>query len=230
MYMQISLSTGLFSSRSNAMQTTLEVRCHHRAKLTAWIILPIWFLVALGGSLLGVFESGQQPPILLGLMAAVPVVAYALAFAWSAEFRSFVLRANPRVLTALQIWRVIGLVFVILYYRGELPRAFALPAGWGDFAIGITAPLVAWAMASMVGPRRLIFMVWNVLGIADLVLAVTLGVLSSNSPIGILATGVTTQLMGSFPLSLIPTFLVPLFLILHLITLLRIYKKPSSAE
>ena len=66
-----------------------------------------------------------------------------------------------------------------------------------------------------------IFIVWNVLGSVDLVLAVTLGVLASRSPVGILAGDVTTRLMGQFPLSLIPTFFVPLLLILHLISLSR---------
>ena len=55
-------------------------------------------------------------------------------------------------------------------------------------------------------------------------LAVTLGVLASRTPIGILAGDVTTRLMGQFPLSLIPTFFVPFLLILHLISLSRVRK------
>jgi hypothetical protein len=66
--------------------------------------------------------------------------------------------------------------------------------------------------------------VWNVLGSLDLVNAMSLGVLASASPVGILAGDVTTRLMGQFPLSLIPTFFVPLFLILHLICFVRVGK------
>jgi hypothetical protein len=68
------------------------------------------------------------------------------------------------------------------------------------------------------------FIVWNVLGSLDLVSAMTLGVLASASPVGILAGDVTTRLMGQFPLSLIPTFFVPLLLILHLICFARVGK------
>src|SRR5262249_4056411 len=125
-----------------------------------------------------------------------------------------------RVLTLAQTWRVGGLVFVILYFQGALPGTFALPAGWGDFAIGITAPVVAWLWKRPFPYRT--FVVWNLLGCRDLVLAVTLGVLSSATPAGVLAGEVTTRLMGQFPLSLIPTFFVPLLLILHLISLLRV--------
>ena len=65
---------------------------------------------------------------------------------------------------------------------------------------------------------------WNVLGTLDLVTAVSLGVLASASPVGALAGDVTTRLMGQFPLSLVPTFFVPLLLILHLICLARVGK------
>jgi hypothetical protein len=66
-----------------------------------------------------------------------------------------------------------------------------------------------------------------VLGILDLVIAVTLGVLASRSPMGIFAEGVTTRLISQFPLGLVPTFIVPLLLILHLISLSRVRKGPA---
>ena len=88
------------------------------------------------------------------------------------------------------------------------------------FAIGITAPVVAWYWKRPF-PKRT-FIVWNVLGSLDLVDAMTLGVLASASPVGILGGDVTTRLMGEFPLSLIPTFFVPLLLIFHLIALIRV--------
>ncbi len=212
------------------MTTAMQSCCAQRTKATLSIVLAAWFALALGGSLAGWFQSEQRPPIPLGLMAAVPVAIFALAFARSGEFRRLVLAANPRLLTAAQSGRVVGIVFVVLYYRGALPGTFALPAGWGDVAIGVTAPLVAWLLATPAASRRRLFVVWNLLGILDLVLAVTLGVLSSDSPIGILAQEVTTRPMGSFPLSLIPTFLVPLFLIFHLIALaqLRVHAAGSA--
>jgi hypothetical protein len=63
-----------------------------------------------------------------------------------------------------------------------------------------------------------------VLGSLDLVLAVSLGVLASATPMGVLAGDVSTRLMGQFPLSLIPTFVVPLLLIFHLICFIHVRK------
>jgi hypothetical protein len=186
------------------------------------VVLAVWFLLALGCSLLGVFDSEPHPPIPLGLAAVIPVAVFAFCYLTSVRFRKFVLSLDLRILTVAQTWRVGGIVFLLLYQQGALPGVFALPAGWGDVAIGITAPIVAWFWKPPFPYKA--FVIWNVLGAVDLATAVTLGVLASATPVGVLAGDVTTRLMGQFPLSLIPTFFVPLLLILHLISLSRVRK------
>ena len=205
------------------MAHALSTRPIHSVRNFTVVVLVAWFLLALGASLLGVFDSEPRPPIPLGLAAVLPVAVFAFSYLTSVRFREFVLSLDGRLLTLAQAtWRVGGIVFVLLYLRGALPGVFALPAGWGDFAIGITAPLIAWFWKRPFPYRT--FLVWNVLGSLDLVLAVSLGVLASATPVGILAGDVTTRLMGQFPLSLIPTFVVPLLLIFHLISLIRVRK------
>jgi len=201
---------------------------NNRVKALTVATLSLWFLLALGCSLLGVFDSKQRPPIPLGAAAILPVVAYAICYLRWAEFRQFVLAANLRVLTLAQTWRVGGVVFLILHHQGLLPGVFALPAGWGDIAIGATAPLVAWAISSKKRFPKEIFVSWNVLGMLDLVMAVTLGILASASPLGVLAGEITTQMMGTFPLSMIPTFFVPLLIIFHLIALGRVWNEAEE--
>jgi hypothetical protein len=197
-----------------------------RLKALTVTILSLWFLVALSCSLLGVFDSKQRLPIPLGAAAILPVVAYAICYLTWTEFRRFVLAANLRLLTLAQTWRLGGVVFLILHHRGLLPGVFALPAGWGDIAIGTTAPLVALAISSKTSFPKKIFVTWNLLGMLDLVMAVTLGILASASSLGVLAGEVTTQMMGTFPLSLIPSFFVPLLIIFHLIALGRVWNEP----
>jgi hypothetical protein len=202
------------------MAHALSTRPIHSVRNFTVAVLVAWFSLALAGSLLGVFDSERRPPILLGLAAVLPVAVFAFCYLTSVRFQEFVLSLDLRILTVAQTWRIGGIVFVILYLQGALPGAFALPAGWGDFAIGITAPVVAWYWKRPFPYRT--FIAWNVLGCLDLVVAVTLGVLASASPVGVLGGDVTTRLMGQFPLSLIPTFFVPLFLIFHLISLIQV--------
>jgi hypothetical protein len=204
------------------MAHALSSRSISSVKNLTVAVLVLWFLLAVTGSLLGVFDSEPRPPLPLGLAAVVPVALFAVSYLTSVRFRELVWTLDLRLLTLAQTWRVGGIVFLILYQRGALPGVFAIPAGWGDFAIGITAPVVAWYWSRPFPTKT--FIAWNVLGSLDLVLAVTLGVLASRTPIGILAGDVTTRLMGQFPLSLIPTFFVPLLLILHLISLSRVRK------
>jgi hypothetical protein len=118
---------------------------------------------------------------------------------------------NPGILTFVQSWRIAGFTFLALYTVGLLPGVFALPAGWGDMAIGATAPLAALKLANF--SRRRGFVFWQTLGILDLVMAVTLGTTAR----WISPNEVSTALMTVLPLSLIPTFAVPLLIMLHII-------------
>jgi hypothetical protein len=202
------------------MAHTLSTQPTNSVRNLTLAILVVWFLLAVAGSLLGVFDSEPRPPLPLGLAAVIPVTLFAFCYLTSVRFRELVLSLDLRILTLAQTWRVGGIVFLILYQHGALPGVFAIPAGWGDIAIGITAPIVAWYWKRPFPSKT--FIVWNVLGSLDLVIAVSLGVLASATPVGVLAGDVTTRLMGQFPLSLIPTFFVPLLLILHLISLSRV--------
>jgi len=121
------------------------------------------------------------------------------------------------------------MTFVVLYVYGILPGVFALPAGWGDFAIGITAPFVAIYLAGN-AERKASYIAWQLFGMLDLVTAVTLGVLASPPPVGILGHAVTTKAMTVLPLSVIPTFAVPLLLILHIISIAQMVKGQAYAS
>ena len=180
-------------------------------RLTAALIAA-WFIFALSASALHLFKTDPQvPPLALGLAVLIPLVLFLLWFATSMGFREFALSLNPGVLTFVQSWRIAGLAFLALYTVGLLPGVFALPAGWGDIAIGATAPLAALKLANF--SRRRGFIFWQILGIFDLVTAVTVGTTAR----WISPNEVGTALMTVLPLSLIPTFAVPLFMMLHVI-------------
>ena len=181
------------------------------AKLTLGIIFG-WFVFALSASALRLFQNdSNRIGAAVGIAALVPIVVFSLWFAASESFRRFALSLNPRILTSAQAWRVVGFTFVLLEARGVLPAVFALPAGYGDMAIGATAAFVAWKLAEPA--HRNSFIVWQMLGILDLVIAVSLG----TTAVLLSPQGPSTAPMTVLPLSLIPTFLVPLFVMFHVI-------------
>ena len=175
-------------------------------------LIMVWFILALSASALHLFQNASnRVGVAVAIASATPLVIFSLWFAASENFRQFTLSLDPAILTSAQAWRFIGFTFVLLEARGILPAIFALPAGYGDMIIGATATLVAWKLASP--GHRNSFILWQLLGIADLVTAVGLGttarLLSPHSP--------SMVAMTVLPLSLVPTFLVPLFLIFHVI-------------
>lgn len=190
------------------------------AKLSVWLI-GAWLAFALVASSLHVFESGTRPPLAMGISAVIPIALFLAWFAASRSFRDFTLSLSPKILTLVQSWRVIGFAFLVLAAYGILPRAFALSAGWGDLFIGGTAISAALTLARP--EHRRAFVLWQFLGIADLLNAVAFAALSGViDPHGIPATPMTL-----LPLSLVPSFGVPLFLILHIICIAQALRWPA---
>jgi hypothetical protein len=181
------------------------------AKLTLGI-LAAWFTFAWSASSLQLFHNdSSRIGAAVGIAAFVPIVVFSVWFAASESFRRFALSLNPRILTSVQAFRLVGFTFVLLEALGVLPAVFALPAGYGDMAIGATAAFAAWKLADP--SHRNAFILWQMLGILDLVIAVSTGTTAA----WLAPQGPSTAPMTVLPLSLIPTFLVPLFVMLHII-------------
>lgn len=189
---------------------------------TMAVVLVVWFVLVflLGARGAFVTPSGSPPlPILVGFLA--PLLAFFAGWRMSWRFRAFVLAVDLHLATAIQAWRFAGLGFLALYAQGVLPGLFAWPAGLGDIAIGITAPWLILALLRRPGfAAGKSFMVWNLLGILDLLVAVGTGVLASGFAVG-LAGEPTTGPMAQLPLVLIPAYFVPIFIVLHVTALIQ---------
>jgi hypothetical protein len=101
----------------------------------------------------------------------------------------------------VQFYRVLGVIFVVLYAGRHLPGLFALPAGLGDSLVGVLAPFVAASFARSPEESARRVRLWNLLGIADLVIAVTLGFLTSPSTLQVAAFDRPSGLIDSMTMS-----------------------------
>jgi len=187
-------------------------------------LVGAWFILSLASSAGGVFKNDSNSLALpVGVAALAPIVLFLLWFATSPGFREFLLGLSPGTLTLAQTWRVNGFIFLVLSAYGALPKPFALPAGLGDMAIGLTAPWIAAKFANPEHKGGFIF--WQILGIADLVNAVALGTTATL----INPSGPGMGPMTVLPLSLIPTFFVPLLLIFHVICIAQARRWPERS-
>ncbi|MCD2191809.1 hypothetical protein LQ327_00185 [Actinomycetospora endophytica] len=136
--------------------------------------------------------------------------------------------AAPGTMTRLPLphtFRIAGVGMLLMMALGELPALFALPAGLGDIATGLAAPLVALRPAQGTGRRRALW--FNRLGTLDLIVAIILGALTSFQLVTV--TPVNTAIT-ELPLALIPTSAVPLLLVLHLTAQSGLAKPPRTPQ
>jgi hypothetical protein len=195
--------------------------------IVAAAVLAAWLALVLSLGARGAFVSppGTSP---LPLLAAVvlPVMAFLAAFRLSRVFRDFVLAVDLSLMASIQAWRVAGFGFLALYAHGILPAAFALPAGLGDIAIGAVAPWMALFLARERGfAASGAFRLWNLLGMLDLIVAVSIGALSSALAAGTPGE-VSAAPMALLPLVLVPAYLVPIFFMLHVAALRQARVRP----
>jgi len=185
-----------------------------RTKRTTWLAVAIPLLAWWGGvwrlAVAGVFDSRALPLIPLSII--VPLAIGSFLLMRSQRIAALLDATPPTWLVGLQVYRIVGATFLVQWSLGHLPGAFALPAGIGDMLTGALALPAAFLLASGTRSGRTAAVAWNLLGILDLVVAVTLGGLSRS---GLLhGLGVATASL-SYPLIMIPVFTVPQSLLLH---------------
>jgi hypothetical protein len=222
--------------KESAMATVVLTRSDRRfsnrgsrVTLTVGIVLAFWLaFVFVFGSRGAFVQSAGTPPLPIFFAVTVPIVISLAMYRASSAFRHVVLNLDQRLAVGMQAWRFGGLGFLVLTTYNVLPGVFAWPAGLGDIAIGATAPVLALAIARhpQVVTSRL-FVVWNLLGIFDLVVAVGIGTLVSWFGIG--ADNASIGPMAQLPLLLIPAFLVPSFVMLHIAALLQARHRAAAA-
>jgi len=187
--------------------------------LSVFLICISWFTVIVAIALAGGFNAavGERPLALL-FAVLMPVAVFGLSYLSIKAFRSWVLGLDMRHLILLHSWRMVGMGFVFLFFYDRLPALFALPAGLGDAAAAMGAIFLGIALyerTDTVPDKRVFF--WNTFGLIDFVIAVSLGVMTRTGEILHFSGSVGSEIMGTFPLALIPGFAVPFYVITHLI-------------
>ncbi len=179
------------------------------------LILAIWVWAALAT----VYALNVGTAFLwLAPSLFIPLVA-GLGVTFLKPAKRILRRISIASLVGVQVYRLIGAVFLILYFftDSDLSRAFALNAGWGDVLTGLLAIPVALAAAYRIRFWPVMVVLWCLFGIGDLILA-----------------PITAQLYGGpavdgFPLNILPILLgPPLGILLHLLALRSLWLQRAA--
>lgn len=138
-----------------------------------------------------------------------------------------VLGAIPQSwMVGVQFYRTIGFIFLVLMGMGVLPAYFALPAGYGDLISGLPTLGIAYLAARQIRGWKAWVWLINLVGITDFLVALGIGsgvlhnAALSESWFG--STEIVTTVFAVPPMSLIPLFVVPVGLVIHAYSVLKL--------
>ncbi len=175
------------------------------------LVLLAWLCVAVG--LAGWFHDASAQVVAVTVWS---LTALALIACWKiTPIQVWAFNVDLRWLVLFHLTRVIaGVYFLVLCGRSELPCGFAFPSGFGDIVVAVLALVVIAAMHTEFA--KVLLLVWNTLGLIDIVFVVL-----SAFRFG-LRDWQSMHALRELPLSLLPTFLVPLIIASHVLIFIRL--------
>src|ERR1700734_2339975 len=202
-----------------------------RGRLTVAGVLTAWFaLVVTIGASAALDPVRRFGVPALGLTVGLAVAALISGFFAFGPVRAAMLAAPLPALVAVNAIRILpGWLFVLLYAAGKLPAPFAPSAGWGDIFAGVAALPLAWSIIRFDRRVAPLVFAWSVIGIADLVNAIALGALSAPSPLQIFVGPPDSSAMTALPWLLVPGFLVPILLFIHIVIVYRLLAQSKAS-
>ena len=189
------------------------------SKRVVTLVLLGWLCFAVG--LGGWFYNAIAPAVAATVWTLTALVLLAC---WKiSPIRVWALNVDVRWLVLFHVTRLFaGAYFLVLCQRGELPCGFARPAGWGDIIVAVLA--LAVVNATRTRFAKMLLLVWNMLGLIDIIFVVF-----SALRFG-LKDWQSMHALRELPLSLLPTFLVPLIIASHVLIFVRLTRARIGSQ
>jgi hypothetical protein len=205
-------------------------------RITIWLAIAIaftlWLAVVWAMAVNGAFQPipgvVRLPRLPIAIFA--PVIIGLFFLLRSKSITAFLDAIPAPWLIALQVYRIFGGIFLVNWMHGTVAGVFAVPAGIGDVLTGIMALPVALLLASGTARGRSAAMAWNIFGLLDFAVAITLGTLSSPGPFQIFGLDIPASLAGTYPTVLIPAFAVPSSILLHALSIRQLRRIGRRAQ
>lgn len=206
-------------------RTDLTPRQRRNVWLAVLIPYTLWLAVIWSGAIRGAFLRGASPVPLMPIAIFLPVIIGTPILLLSKRMGQ-VLDAMPESwLIALQLYRVFGSVFLVGWALNVVPAVFALPAGIGDVITGLLAVPIAISVAANTPQARRAAFGWNVFGLLDFAIAVSIGLMITPGPFQLIVPSIPNATAGLYPNVMVPTFAVPSSILLHVLSLRQLKRR-----
>jgi hypothetical protein len=209
--------------------TDLAPRQRQATWLVFMVAFTLWAAVAWTAAINGAFRTGASPLPLLPAAILLPVIVGTPVLLVSKRVGQLLDAMPPTWLIGLQLYRIFGTQWLVYWLSGMLPGLWALPVGTGDVLTGLFAVPAALALAAGTAEGRKGAIFWNIFGLADLAVAITLGMIMSPGPFQLIIPDGASMAVDTFPNVLTPAFVVPSSILLHALSLRQLFRR-SWAE
>ncbi len=206
-------------------RTGLAPAERRNAWLAVMIPFTLWLAIVWSAAINDFFRAGGPIPLVPVATLLPVIVGVPLLLRW--RVMGQVLDAMPASwMVALQGFRVLGSTFLVGWAHGTVPGVFALPTGVGDVLTGLLALPVALALASGSPGSRRAAITWNIFGLVDFLVALSIG-----NAIGLrlIETRFPSATGGLYPVVMIPAFGVPTWIMLHALSLRQLWRRNRNA-
>ncbi len=220
------IAVGLWLGLEN---TSLAPDQRRATWLAIMIPYTLWFTVAWSAAINGAFRPGVSALPLLPMALFLPLIVGVPILLLSKRVGELLDAMPTTWLVALQVYRVFGIWAIAAWLRGALPGVFALPAGTGDVLTGLFALPAAIAVATGTVQGRRAAIAWNIFGLADFAVAMTMGMITSPGRLQLIVPNVLNGAgAGVYPDVLTPAFVVPCSILLHMLSLRQLRRRSAQ--
>ena len=190
-----------------------------RPRLATWLAIAVpftaWLAIVWQLAITGVFRARPAGVPTLPFAIFIPVLVGLVLLPRSQRVATLLNVTPPSWLIGVQVYRIFGGTFLAAWADGKVPSAFALPAGIGDVLVGLLALPVAYYLQCGARGGRTAAFAWNLLGLTDFAVAVSMGFLTGPGRFQMFALDQPNVLTSAYPTAMIPAFGVPTSIILH---------------
>jgi hypothetical protein len=199
-----------------------------RKQSTTIIIgLLIWLIVQALLTYNNVYNSDTNsfPPKIM-LIGILPTIVIIVLLFLTSKGRAFIDSLPIKHLTYLNTVRIpVEIVLFWLFLNKVIPELMTFEGRNFDILAGITAPIVAYFGYTKQKLSKRFILIWNFVCLGLLANIVVNALLSAPSPIQKFAFDQPNTAILNFPFSWLPTFIVPIVLFGHLVSIRQLLKR-----
>jgi hypothetical protein len=189
--------------------------------------LLVWLIIQLVLTIKGIYNSdfNSLPPKLV-LFGIVPMIFVIVFLFNTIKGKQFIDSLPITNISYLNVVRVpVEIVLFWLYLYKTVPVLMTFEGLNFDIIAGITAPFVAYFGLVKRKFSFKIVLVWNFICLGLLVNIIVIAFLSSPSPVQMIALDQPNIALFNFPMSWLPTFIVPIVIFGHLVSIRQLMQK-----